>query len=110
MTFYKILTKHEQRQLRQQFLSCIAKKEYLIATQTLYQYSLVLGKSTEIKNNKLTERLNKLAFQGGTDIDSSLTFSIDDAKALITQIASKTAKNVKESNFTHNEAIKLNKQ
>ena len=110
VTFYKKLTKHEQRQLRQQFLNHIAKKEYLIATQTLYQYSLALGKSTEIKNNKLTERLNKLAFQGGTDIDSSLTFSIDHARALIRQIASKTAKNAKESNFTHGEAIKLNKQ
>lgn len=110
VTFYKKLTKYEQRQLRQQFFSCIANKEYLIATQTLYQYSLTLGKSAEVKNYRLAERLNKLVFQGVPDVDSPLSFSVDDAKSLVKQIACNTAPTAKESNFSHNEAIKLNKQ
>ena len=110
VTFYKRLTNYEQRQLRQQFLNCIAKKEYLIATQTLYQYSIALGKSDAVKNYRLTERLNKLVFQGVTDVDSPLSFSVDDAKSLVKQIACNTAPTAKESNFSHNEAIKLNKQ
>jgi len=108
ISFYKKVTKYEQRQLRRQFLSCITKKEYLIATQILYQYSLTLGNHAEVKSYTLTEQLNQLAFQGNPSKGSSLTFSINDAKSLIKQIARNTAKNAKESNFTHNEAIKLN--
>lgn len=110
ITFYKKLTKYEQKQLHRQFLDCIAKKEYLIATQILYQYSLALDKSAEVKNYRLAERLNKLVFQGGPDVDGPLSFSVDDAKSLIKQIACNTAPTAKESNFSHNEAIKLNEQ
>ena len=108
ITFYKKVTKHEQRQLRRQFLSYIANKEYRLATQALYQYSLTLSKPAEIKNYRLTEQLNKLAFQSNPDKNSSLTFSINDAKALIKQIANNAAVTVKQSNFTANETIKLN--
>lgn len=109
VTLYKKISQQEQRQLRQQFLSNIARKEYLLATQTLYQYSIALGNSTEIKSYQLTKRLNKLAFQSDQDKDSSLTFSIEDAKLLIKQVADNTASNVKESNFPPKSAIELNK-
>ena len=108
ITFYKKVTKHEQRQRRRQFLSYIANKEYLLATQALYQYSLTLSKPAEIKNYRLTEQLNKLAFQSNPDKNCSLTFSIADAKALIKQITNNAAANVKQSNFTANDTIKLN--
>jgi hypothetical protein len=108
ITFYKKVTKHKQRQLRRQFLSYITNKEYLLATQALYQYSLTLSKPAEIKNYRLTEQLNQLAFQSNPDKNCSLTFSLADAKLLIKQIANNAAANAKQSNFTANETIKLN--
>ncbi|KGJ89643.1 BatD family protein [Colwellia psychrerythraea] len=110
VTLYKKISQQEQRQLRQQFLSNIARKEYLLATQTLYQYSMTLDKPTETKSYQLTKRLHKLAFQNDQNKDSSLTFSIEDAQLLIKQVADNTASNVKESNFPFKSAIHLNKK
>ena len=109
VALYKKVTKQEQRQLRQQFFSHIRHKKYLLASQTLYQYSITLDKSTKVKSYRLTEQLNKVAFQGKENNDNSQTFSIDDAKSLIKQIANDTAKNVNKTNFPTNEAINLNK-
>lgn len=108
IALYKKVSKYEQRQLRQHFFNCIAKQEYLKATQYLYQYLHTLDKPVELQSGPLTEKLNKLAFQAAPHQNTTLNFSVNDAKALIEQIDSRASKIEKHLDFSVNEAIKLN--
>ncbi len=106
--YYK-LTHYEQRKLRQLFLACIKQKQYLKATQYLYQYT-VISKSTQcLKNNKLAIKLNQLAYEDRISEQVQLIFTVNDANVLIKQIniASNLKKN--HANFSHNKSIELNK-
>ncbi len=107
-TLYKKITHYEQRQLSKQFLNSITKHEYLMASQYLYQYALLVNKHTEVKSLSLTNKLNQLAFQAESNQNKQLKFSVSDAKALIKQIDTLASKLTKQVNFSANEAIKLN--
>lgn len=110
INFYIKTTHYEQRQLRQQFLSSIAKKEYLLASQYLYQYALTSDKYAVVENWPLSKQLNKLAFQAESEQQGLLSFPISDAKMLIQQIDSELNKKRKTAHFSPNKAIKLNEE
>jgi len=107
---YKKLTKYEQRQLRQVFLKSIAKNQYIVSTQYLYQYALIVNKYAEVKSLPLTERLNELAFQATLNQEVAVSFPMSDAKALIKEIDTLTGKPTKSISFPPNETIMLNKK
>jgi len=107
-TFYKKKTHYEQRQLSKMFLSSIAKHKYLMASQYLYQYALVVNKQTEVKCLPLMQKLNQLAFQADSSRNVALKFSVSDAKMLTNQIDTLTSKLTKRVNFSVTEVIELN--
>jgi len=109
-TLYKKITHYEQRQLSKQFLNSISKHEYLMASQYLYQYALVVNKYTEIKSLPLTNKLSQLAFQAESSRNIEIKFSVSDAKTLIKQIDTLASKLTKQVNFSVNEVIKLNQK
>jgi len=108
LSFYKKITHYEQRKLSKQFLKRISKHEYLMASQYLYQYALVVNKQTEIKALPLMQKLNQLAFQADSSRNVALKFSVSDAKVLIKQIDTLTIEINKRANFSVTEAIELN--
>jgi len=107
---YKKLTKYDQRQLRQNFLKSIAKNEYVVSTQYLYQYALIVNKYAEVKSLPLTERLNELAFQATLNQEVAVSFPMSDAKALIKEIDTLSGKSTKSIRFPPNKVIMLNKK
>lgn len=107
---YNKLTKREQRILRNNFINAIARKEYLSATQYLYQYTLLSKRKSTIINCPLTNTLNTLAFNGSVANKAGLTFSVTQAKALIKQLDTSKGINEKTADFIANERIKLNNE
>jgi hypothetical protein len=110
VALYKKTTNYEQRRVRRLFLNCITKQEYLTASQYLYQYLLTSGKYSEVKQWPFINKLNQLAFQGVACQKTPLNLSIGDAKTLIKEIDTLTAKKVKHVNFIPNNTIKLNRE
>jgi hypothetical protein len=107
-SLYKQISHYKKKKIRKRFLNSIAKKEYILSTQYLYQYALLIGKHAEIKSLSLTIKLNQLAFQADSNQNIQLAFPVSDAKALIKQIDTMTSKKSKRNNFSANEVIKLN--
>ena len=131
-TFYNKLTKREQRVLRKRFLTSVTNKDYLTASQYIYQYTSLSSTGLSNKNisnreladielsNKqaaaplspLADKLNQLAFNNATSeaaTKQSLSFSVNDAKALIKQIDTSITIKVNTAKFIPHERIKLNK-
>jgi len=109
ITFYYKITKYEQRQVSKRFLVSIESKEYLKATQYLYQYTLLLKNQSLLENNELAQKLNQVAYMERTTGKVALIFSPSDAKALIKQITTKLSVNKNHANFPPDENIQLNK-
>jgi hypothetical protein len=109
-TLYHKLTKREQRLLRKSFFICITNSNYLAATQYLYQYTLVSDKKTLNKSCPLSIKLNQLAFNGNKTEKTTVSFTINEAKALIKEIDTSSSIEIKKANFTPNERIKLNSE
>ncbi len=107
---YNKMTKREQRLLRKSFLACVTKKNYLTATQYLYQYALITHKKTHQKNCPLSEKLNQLAFNDKKHEDMAIIFSVNEAKTLINKIDASSTEKIKTANFTANERINLNNE
>ena len=105
---YNKMTKREQRLLRKNFLACVSKKNYLTATQYLYQYALITHKTTQQKNCALSEKLNQLAFNDKKHENIAIIFSVNEAKTLINKLDASSAVKIKAANFTANERINLN--
>lgn len=107
---YNKLTKFEHRKLRNDFLNAIIQKNYVAATQYLYQY--VLLSSTQVQDNGylLSAKLNELAFNNNNTEKSPVSFSVHEAKALIKKIDTSAGVHVKHANFTSNERINLNSE
>lgn len=109
VALYNTITKRHKRILRNHFLKAITEKNYLAATQYLYQYRLMLNRQTEHIDCPLAAKLNKLAFSNEDDvINQAITFSINDAKRLISNIDTYPLKKGKVVNFSPSERIKLN--
>jgi len=104
---YNKLTKREQRLLRCRFLNSVTKKNYVYATQYLYQYELLSKTQVNEKDSSLSDKLNQLAFNDNNVEKGRLSFSIDEAKALIREIDTCVSKKNKTANFSINERINL---
>ncbi|WP_019027412.1 BatD family protein [Colwellia piezophila] len=109
-SYYNKVTKREQRMLRNNFVNAIAKQNYLGATHYLYQYTLLSNNRTITDDCSLTVTLNQLAFNDSIAKKAGLTFSVNQAKALIKKIDTRAGKNEKSANFMPNERIKLNNE
>lgn len=105
---YNKLTKREQRLLRSEFLNAVANKSYLIATQYLYQYALLKNKQTYTGGCSQSSTLNQLAFKESNTENIPLSFSVNDAKVLISKIDASTSKKENAANFAPKERINLN--
>jgi hypothetical protein len=105
---YNKVTKREQRLLRNHFLACITQKNHLAATQYLYQYALLSNKQADNKDCPLSEKLNTLAFNDIKVENPPISFSIDEAKALIKKIDISAGIKVNPAHFPPKERIKLN--
>ncbi|WP_033080190.1 BatD family protein [Colwellia psychrerythraea] len=105
---YRKVTKQEQRLLRRSFLNAIAMKNYLGATQYLYQYTLLSDKQSLIDDCSFTVALNKLAFHECIADKTALKLSVNEAKALIKKIDITVAKKANTSSFYANKRINLN--
>lgn len=108
--YYNKVTKRDKRMLRKDFLNAIAMQNYLGATQYLYQYTLLSNNQTITDDCPLTVTLNQLAFHDSVAKKAALTFSVNQAKALIKQIDTNTNRNEKAANFIPNERIELNNE
>ena len=102
------VTKREQRLLRSEFLNAVTKKNYLVATQFLYQYALLKNRQTFTASCSESITLNQLAFNADNAAKISLSFSTNEAEALINKIDVSTSKKENAANFTPNERINLN--
>lgn len=105
---YNKLTKREQRLLRSKCLNAVADKNYLIATQYLYQYALLKNKQTYAAGCVQSSTLNQLAFKESNAENIPLSFSVSDAKVLISKIDASTSKKEDVANFIPKERINLN--
>jgi len=105
---YNKLTKREQRLLRSEFINAVTSKNYLIATQYLYQYALLKNKQAYTAGCSQSATLNQLAFNESNTENIPLSFSVSDAKVLISKIDASTSKKEDTANFTPKERINLN--
>ena len=107
---YNKLTKREKRLLRSKFLNAVIKKNYLIATQYLYQYAVLQNRQTFTAGCSQSIKLNQLAFNANKAENVPLSFSVNEAEVLISKIDARTSKKEQAANFTPNEHINLNSQ
>lgn len=105
---YNKLTKREQRLLRREFINAVTNKNYLIATQYLYQYALLKNKQAYTANCSQSATLNQLAFNESSTGNIPLSFSVSDAKVLISKIDASASNKKNTANFIANERINLN--
>ena len=105
---YNKVTKREQRLLRSEFLNAVTNKNYLIATQYLYQYAVFQNKQTLAAGYSQAVTLNQLAFYESNTENIPLSFSVSDAKVLISKIDASISKKEDAANFTPKERINLN--
>jgi len=105
---YKKITHYEKRQLRNQFLNHIAKKEYIKAEQSLFQYAVFINKNSVLQQSAFSRKLNQLAF--GTDTHQNVVTDIpfSEAKRLTKQLETTSYNINKNVNFSADESIKLN--
>jgi hypothetical protein len=101
------VTKHEQRFLRSEFLNAVTRKNYLIAAQYHYQYALLKNRQMFTPGCSESIILNQLAFNADNIEKVPLSFSANDAKALISKIDISASKKENTANFTPNEHINL---
>lgn len=112
---YSKLTKRDQRLLRNQFFAAIIKKDYLVATQYLYQYASLQNKhnrQTSIANSNQLKTLNALAYASSSEQSKLPSFSLSDASELIKIIDAKHNTQMHDANstanFTSNKRIDIN--
>ncbi|WP_170252877.1 BatD family protein [Colwellia echini] len=128
LSLYKTVTHYDKRQLRKQFYTHIANKNYLLAENTLYQYlsaiepvidpldnvktsnltSIKTNNKSDFKQNNFLEVLNTLAFASETTPNLSLNLSVADAKQYLATLESISKGKAVTKFFTPKEYIKLN--
>lgn len=117
---YKRLTKYEERALRQQFYTSVSVKDYISATQYLYEYALLKNGHEKMVESGLLTVLNELAFSEKDKVDANnlakdktslkqqVAFSLADAKTLINDVNQYKHTKVTQAIFTAHKRIKLN--
>jgi hypothetical protein len=107
---YSRMTKREQRLLKNNFFKEISNKNYITATQYLYQYQLLLNHQASSIDSELMNKLNHLAFNVSFEEITPLSFSVIEAKALINEMSLVSSKNNSVGYFAPNKRIELNKK
>ncbi|MBU2870908.1 BatD family protein [Colwellia sp. E2M01] len=106
--FYKTVTHYEKRQLQQNFLTDIAKKDYLSAEKSLYRYAVFINKVHKVKTSTINTQLNLLAFSQDNKQKSLINISSSDAKKLIKHLSHIAKGTVKAPLFIPGEKVRLN--
>jgi hypothetical protein len=106
--FYKKITGYEKRLLRKKFINATSNKNYLAATQYLYQYQLMCNNHVTDTNIILSKTLNSLAFNDYGSEKPSLKFTVEDAKRLIKQVNTRAIVNNNPKDFPQDKPIELN--
>lgn len=116
--FYKTITRYQQRQVQSHFLTAIKRKDYLLASQYLYQYASLANSDYDLKTASTAIKVNRLAFASSESLNNNQDslgepieedkVSLSDARALIKQIGALDNKNSKDAYFSSDKPIKLN--
>lgn len=110
INFYLKTAQIKQKKLACNFLTQIKQKNHAQASDCLYQYAVVAAKpiNTDIKQTKLWQLLNQLAFADKSSYSSNKDITVKQAKELLTMVNKTKTKQNNNNSANLTTKIKLN--